>query len=113
MRDDFVGRDVEVEESGFVWRGPFKDIRLEGDRVLLETEWSAEWQPNEQYALITSGPFGINKIGTVVDWGSWHRSGERIIFSVPMIGRATILSVEEGHLDRDRLVVMFSASATS
>ncbi len=40
-QDALIGSDLRVYENDDVYHGPIKSARMDGDRVVIETEWTA------------------------------------------------------------------------
>lgn len=57
QRDDLVGGDIETQEDGEVFRGPIKSVTLEGDCLVIDTEWLALKQPGKTGWHVYVSPF--------------------------------------------------------
>jgi hypothetical protein len=109
-KDRFIGHDIEVNEGGAFpnWRGPIKDIAIEGEMLIFTTEWSASETRYEEWELMRAENFpgGINRFISNI---SITRIFEEHTGNIRVSGymmHAEIISPTRGQLDPDSLLVV-------
>lgn len=83
-----IGRDIELDESGALYRGPIERVEIVNDYISFYTSWTAVYRGNGRWQRLDSSS----------DWGglikniSLAQEAGSIFLSVLYVGRITIYS---------------------
>jgi len=98
-----IGRDIEIDESPHLWRGPIESVKIDDNNLTIKLAWSAElvheaedvWQYLSPSSLILGPSIGVNtNHGRAFD-----QPDGSIRLVAPMVWSATIMPAETKNLD--------------
>ena len=103
QESSLIGRDIEIDESPHLWRGPIESVKIDDNNLTIKLAWSAElvheaedvWQYLSPSSLILGPSIGVNtNHGRAFD-----QPDGSIRLVAPMVWSATIMPAETKNLD--------------